>query len=126
MLQMGTCGCTAECPVALVRRIVPGGALEVAWSGTIFTHETMPDECYDASCGVGQSCLVQREPAGSLTFEASAWAEVTGDCGGACTCAPDATGSCTIGQGDAVVGGTGIIATVQVDTLGGMVEILFE
>lgn len=126
MLQTGGCGCTADCPIPVVWRIVPGGALEVPWNGTVFTSETMPDECYDASCGVGVSCLVEREPEGALTLEAAAWSEVTGSCGASCTCTPDGTGSCAIDSGDAVVGGNGIFAKAEVGAPGAEVEIVFQ
>jgi hypothetical protein len=125
-VQTGACGCTADCQLPVVWRITAGGALEVPWNGTVFTQETMPDECYDEGCGVGGPCAVERKPEGKLLFQAAAWTEVTGTCSGSCTCTPDATGSCMIGMGDAAVGGTGIYVMEEVDMLGSTVELVFQ
>lgn len=125
-LQKGACACAADCALPYVWRIAPAGALEVPWNGTIFTPETMPDECYDASCGTGQTCSVEREPSGALTLSATAWSEVTGSCGASCTCTPDATGTCTIGSGDVAVAGTSATAQAQVDTVSGTIELIFQ
>ncbi len=126
-LQKGQCACAADCALPFVWRIAAGGVLEVPWDGIVFPTETMPDTCYDAMCGAGQACFVPREPSGPLTFTATAWTEVSGTCGGgACTCTPDANGTCAISMGEAVVAGTGVFQSTEVDTLGATVDITFE
>lgn len=126
MLQTDACGCTTECELPAVWRIAPGGALSVDWNRVVFTTETMPDGCYDPGCGIGQECAVPREPSGELTFLASAWSEVGGDCGGECTCTPDAGGSCTIGMGEATVAGSVITTSTKVSEVASTVDIVFE
>jgi len=107
----GPFGCTAECAAPEAIRIEPGAAVEVVWKGTVLVSEQMPAACYESG-EVGDACMVEQDAPTDLTLRAHAWTEIA--CAGvetACSCTPDASGSCTVSF--ATVTGTDLVASAS-------------
>jgi hypothetical protein len=120
--------CSTRSPVT---RVASGGALTTSWSGLVYQTRSVPSACVaDPTCYGGTatvSCPVAlRNESWPVTFTASMSTGVT-CASGACTCSPDATGTCVVSVGD---GSSPSSATVQgtatLEEGGTSVDIVFQ
>lgn len=100
-LQQSEAICAADCAIPPIVMIAPGGSYDMPWDGTIHRPAQMPESCYLNPEYATQGCDRRTvAPAATYQFEVSAhddsWCPL--DQPGACTCTPDASGSCTFEQ----------------------------
>jgi hypothetical protein len=120
------CVCTATCAAAPATRVTPQGSVTIQWKGVVREERTLAAGCLPAGgfCNPGATCEAEVVPKQfPLTFVGTAW--TAADCGGnACTCTPDASGSCVIDHSDP--SGEAVQATATFMAGGAGVDIVFE
>ncbi|MCC6525966.1 MAG: hypothetical protein IT373_25190 [Polyangiaceae bacterium] len=121
-----TCTMTTTCYPSYLRRIAPGGAYELYWSGARIVERTVPGSC--VSCLGGQdpaSCEAPEAPGdGPLTFTGTAWTAF--DCmAPPCDCTPGPEGSCTT-TGQGTITGTQLVGTGTFTPGSGTVDVVFQ
>lgn len=117
-LQQSEAICAAGCASPPIVMIAPGGAYDLAWDGTIHLPEAMPESCYLNPEYATPSCDRRTlAPAAAYQLEVSAyddsWCPL--DQPGACSCTPDASGSCLLDQFYGEITGEGRPGRTSID-----------
>lgn len=126
--DMVTCTVTYTCAISEVTRIAPQGVFTMPWGGTVLEQKQLPHACFSAggSPGATTNCQAFVKPKElPLTFTSTVGTAVTCNGSGACTCTPDANGTCTV-EGSYQAGGTMLSAQGTYNAGDSTIDIVFE